>query len=105
MAVRNEALSAGEALAKPSAELQDLDFHLFSEGTHTRIYEKLGAHLAVRAGVAGTTFAVWAPNAGAVSLIGDFNAWDNGRTPLVRGQSGIWTTFVPGLGQGTVYKY
>jgi 1,4-alpha-glucan branching enzyme len=122
MAVREKAAQARGVYAEPSADagsgqapgpllgesleqLKELDFHLFSEGTHTRIYEKLGAHLAVRAGVAGTAFAVWAPNAGAVSLIGDFNAWDNGRTPLVRGQSGIWSTFVPGLGTGTVYKY
>jgi 1,4-alpha-glucan branching enzyme len=90
----------------PSAELQELDFHLFSEGTHTRVYEKLGAHLALRDGVAGTLFAVWAPNAGSVSVIGDFNNWDNQRTPLKpAGQSGVWSGFVPKLGHGSVYKY
>jgi len=87
------------------AELKDLDYHLFNEGTHTRIYEKLGAHLATRGGKSGTQFAVWAPNAQYVSVIGDFNGWNDGTTPLERHTSGIWTGFVPGVGQGSIYKY
>jgi 1,4-alpha-glucan branching enzyme len=86
--------------------LSDLDLYLFNEGTHVRIYEKLGAHLAVREGLEGVEFAVWAPNADEVSVIGDFNAWDPARTPLLqRGSSGIWEGFVPGLRQGGHYKY
>jgi 1,4-alpha-glucan branching enzyme len=88
------------------AELMDLDYHLFNEGTHTRIYEKLGAHLATRDGKPGTQFAVWAPNARYVAVIGDFNGWDDGATALERQHpSGIWSGFVPGVGQGSIYKY
>ncbi len=91
--------------ASPS-ELLDLDFHLFSEGTHTRIYEKLGAHLDRREGALGTRFAVWAPNAGSVSVMGDFNGWDSAASPLsMTNPSGIWTGFIPKVGQGSVYKY
>jgi 1,4-alpha-glucan branching enzyme len=90
----------------PPSDLQDLDYHLFNEGTHTRIYEKLGAHPTVKNGVAGTQFAVWAPNARAVSLIGDFNGWDDSKLPLSREpRGGIWTGFVPNLPTGSVYKY
>jgi 1,4-alpha-glucan branching enzyme len=87
------------------AELMDLDYHLFNEGTHTRMYEKLGAHLATRMGRAGTQFAVWAPNARAVSVVGDFNGWDDSHSPLVRAEGGIWSGFVPGVQGGAVYKY
>jgi 1,4-alpha-glucan branching enzyme len=86
--------------------LGDVDVHLFAEGTASRIYEKLGAHPAVQAGVAGTDFAVWAPNAAAVSLIGDFEGW--GKAPVslsLHGGSGIWQGFVPRVGPGTTYKY
>jgi 1,4-alpha-glucan branching enzyme len=91
----------------PPSLLTDFDLYLFNEGTHVRVYEKLGAHPAVAAdGTHGTLFAVWAPNAEAVSVIGDFNNWDWQATPLHnRGNSGIWEGFVPGLGQGTLYKY
>ncbi|HKE95617.1 MAG TPA: 1,4-alpha-glucan branching protein GlgB [Povalibacter sp.] len=89
-----------------SSALTDLDLHLFGEGNHHHIYRKLGAHLDVVDGVAGTRFAVWAPNARAVSLVGDFNAWDGGRDPLQRiGNSGVWQLFVPGLGVGALYKF
>jgi 1,4-alpha-glucan branching enzyme len=93
-----------EVISAP-AELMDLDYHLFNEGTHTRIYEKLGAHLATRTGTAGTQFAVWAPNARAVSVVGDFNGWDDSHSPLIRGEGGIWSGFVPGVQGGAVYKY
>jgi 1,4-alpha-glucan branching enzyme len=86
--------------------LTDYDLHLIGEGTHYRSYEKLGAHLRTAAGASGVHFAVWAPNAGTVSVIGDFNAWDPGANVMVhRGPSGIWELFLPGLGPGTLYKY
>ena len=86
--------------------LTDFDLYLFNEGTHVRIYEKLGAHVVTVDGTSGVVFGVWAPNADAVSVVGDFNNWDPEATPLrPRESSGIWEGFVPGLGQGTLYKY
>jgi 1,4-alpha-glucan branching enzyme len=86
--------------------LTDFDLYLWSEGTHFRAYEKMGAHLADEHGVAGTHFAVWAPNAREVSVIGDFNGWDPRAFYLhQRGNSGIWEGFVPGVPQGALYKY
>ena len=86
--------------------LGELDFHLVREGTHERLYDKLGAHLVNHQGVAGVTFAVWAPNAERVSVIGDFNRWD-GRQNLmrVREQSGVWELFIPGMQAGDHYKF
>jgi len=82
------------------------DLHLFNEGTHCRLYEKLGAHLWTIDGVEGTYFAAWAPNAVGVSVIGDFNGWARpGFALQPRGQSGIWEGFLAGLGQGALYKY
>jgi 1,4-alpha-glucan branching enzyme len=91
----------------PSAALTDHDVYLFREGTHTRLYEKLGAHLAGEGGQAGTAFAVWAPNAETVSVIGDFNGWDRARHPLSprSDESGVWEGFVPAIGHGARYKY
>jgi 1,4-alpha-glucan branching enzyme len=86
--------------------LSDEDVYLFNEGTHARLHERLGAHPVEADGEAGTAFAVWAPNADAVSVIGDFNGWDRRRDPLrPRGTSGIWEGFVPGVGHGAVYKF
>jgi 1,4-alpha-glucan branching enzyme len=86
--------------------LTDDDLHLFNEGTHFRIYEKLGAHPLEAKGEAGCFFAVFAPNAEAVSVMGDWNGWDKGRHRLrPRGQSGVWEGFVPGVGTGAAYKY
>jgi 1,4-alpha-glucan branching enzyme len=87
--------------------LRDQDLHLFNEGTHSRAYRALGAHLTRgEDGAPGVSFAVWAPNALSVTVMGDFNAWDKERTPLTRvGASGIWQGFVAGLEQGAVYKY
>src|SRR5262249_7528464 len=86
--------------------LTDFDLYLFNEGTHVRVFEKLGAHVMTVDGTAGVMFAVWAPNADGVSVIGDFNQWNPTTTPLqARQSSGIWEGFVPGIGQGTVYKY
>jgi 1,4-alpha-glucan branching enzyme len=86
--------------------LTDNDLYLFNEGSHYRLYEKFGAHLINSDGVAGTYFAVWAPNAERVFVMGDFNGWNNSSHPLQpKGQSGIWEGFIPGLGQWTNYKY
>jgi len=82
------------------------DLHLFNEGTHARLYEKLGSHLMEVGGVSGVYFAVWAPNADRVSVIGDFNGWDDASAPLkAHGQSGIWEGFIAGVGVGDIYKY
>jgi len=85
--------------------LSDFDLHLIAEGTHHEEYEKLGAHVTEIAGVRGVAFAVWAPNARRVSVVGNFNYWDGRRHPMrVRG-SGVWELFIPGLGEGEIYKY
>ena len=88
------------------AFLSDYDLHLLSEGTHYRAYEKLGAHLGQTDGEPGVHFAVVAPNADHVSVIGDFNGWSTDASPLeCLGDSGIWGGFVPGVGPGALYKY
>jgi 1,4-alpha-glucan branching enzyme len=87
-------------------EIGDQDLHLFNEGTHSRAYRKLGAHLATLDGAAGVSFALWAPNAESVSVIGDWNGWAKGRDPLGPiGHSGLWQGFIPGVGEGARYKY
>jgi 1,4-alpha-glucan branching enzyme len=87
--------------------LTENDLYLFNEGSHYRIYDKMGAHLSRSGGEdQGTTFSVWAPNAREVSVIGGFNQWHPKTHPLrPRGSSGIWEGFVPGVGKGTLYKY
>jgi 1,4-alpha-glucan branching enzyme len=86
--------------------LTDFDLHLLAEGTHYRTYEKLGAHLRERNGVAGVDFAVWAPNATQVSVVGDFNSWSAHAHPLTRRQeAGVWERFIPGVKPGALYKY
>ncbi len=83
-----------------------LDDHLFAEGTHQALYDRLGAHPLTLEGVAGVHFAVWAPNARRVSVTGDFNAWDGRRHPMrKRIDSGIWEIFAPGVREGAVYKF
>jgi 1,4-alpha-glucan branching enzyme len=92
---------------QPKRELTDFDVHLFKEGNHFRLYRKLGAHIETVNGINGTSFAVWAPNASKVFVIGDFNGWNrqaNALNPRWDG-SGIWEGFVPGLEQGALYKY
>ncbi|HEX8144875.1 MAG TPA: 1,4-alpha-glucan branching protein GlgB [Pyrinomonadaceae bacterium] len=86
--------------------LSDLDEHLFNEGRHERIYEKLGAHVRKLGDTRGVSFAVWAPHAAGVSVVGNFNNWD-GRLHQMRrlGFSGIWEIFIPDLGPGELYKY
>ena len=89
-----------------SSHITDDDIYLFNEGSHFRLHEKLGARLVKQDGNAGTYFAVWAPNADFVSVIGEFNEWNKGSHRLhPRGQSGIWEGFIPTIGKGTLYKY
>ncbi|MGL4563529.1 MAG: 1,4-alpha-glucan branching protein GlgB [Brevinema sp.] len=91
---------------KFSPILNDLDLYLFNEGKHYRVWEIMGAHHVIYNGVAGVRFAVWAPNAKSVRVIGDFNAWDPERYFMQRyGESGIWQIFIPHLKDGMVYKY
>jgi 1,4-alpha-glucan branching enzyme len=87
--------------------LTDHDIYLFKEGNHFHLHEKLGAHPLLRDGKEGIGFAVWAPNARSVSVVGDFNGWNPGSHPLQPrwDQSGIWEAFVPGIGKGAIYKY
>jgi 1,4-alpha-glucan branching enzyme len=86
--------------------LSDYDLHLLGEGTHYRVYDKLGAHPTRLDGVDGTLFAVWAPNARRVSVVGDWNVWDGRRHPMrLHPGNGIWELFLPGVGPGARYKY
>jgi 1,4-alpha-glucan branching enzyme len=86
--------------------LTDNDLYLFNEGSHFRLPDKLGAHVVSYEGTSGTHFAVWAPNAEQVFVIGDFNGWNkNSHRLRPKGQSGIWEEFFPGIGKGTLYKY
>src|SRR5438552_4176314 len=86
--------------------LGELDVHLLVEGNYLASYQKLGAHAVLHDGVEGVAFAVWAPNAQRVSLVGDFNAWDGRRMPMrKRHAGGFWELFVPGLRPGHLYKY
>ncbi|SNT68573.1 1,4-alpha-glucan branching protein GlgB [Paracoccus seriniphilus] len=86
--------------------LGDMDLHLINEGTHRQLWHALGAHVMTHEGVDGVHFAVWAPNAQRVSVIGQFNAWDGRCHPMRRrGGSGVWEIFLPGLHEGQLYKY
>jgi 1,4-alpha-glucan branching enzyme len=87
-------------------QLTDFDLHLLAEGTHHDAYEKLGAHPVIVDGIPGVLFAVWAPNASRVSVVGDFNHWNGLRYPMQsRGSSGIWELFIPEMTAGAIYKY
>ncbi len=88
------------------SSVSDYDTHLYGEGNHHRIYDKLGSHFITLNGVEGTSFAVWAPCAKRVSVVGDFNAWD-GRTHQMRmlNSSGVWELFIPELARNSIYKY
>jgi 1,4-alpha-glucan branching enzyme len=97
-----------QAISRQPAEspLSEDDLFLFNEGSHFRLYRKLGARLASDRGEEGVYFAVWAPNAKSVTVMGDFNGWDKATAPLYgRGGSGIWEGFVPGAAKGAGYKY
>src|SRR5262249_15371985 len=96
----------GAPVRYDSSPLTNDDLFLFNEGSHFRLYEKLGAHPYTVGGVSGTAFAVWAPSADRVTVIGDFNGWNKDRHPLrPRENSGIWEGFVPGIGKGDSYKF
>jgi 1,4-alpha-glucan branching enzyme len=101
----------GEVLSEPIADaysfgpiLGEQDLHFFGEGNHRHLWKCLGAHLCDIDGVAGATFAVWAPNAHRVSVVGDFNSWD-GRTNQMRNRNGVWEIFLPGIGTNEHYKF
>ncbi len=90
----------------PSNWLSPQDLYLFNEGSHVRLYDKMGSHRVTQNGVEGFHFAVWAPNAAAVSVIGDFNEWSPKKNPMQpMGGSGIWGVFIPGVKSGVCYKY
>ncbi|MEO1622087.1 MAG: 1,4-alpha-glucan branching enzyme, partial [Cyanobacteria bacterium J06632_3] len=86
-----------------SPVITGFDEHLFAEGNHHRIYEKMGAHPIEQDGVSGVYFAVWAPNARNVSVMGDFNSWDGRQHQMRKGNSGIWDLFIPQLKVGDSY--
>jgi 1,4-alpha-glucan branching enzyme len=89
-----------------ASTISQFDLHLLTEGKHYRSFDKLGAHLRTVDGTAGVHFAVWAPNAEQVDVIGDFNGWAKGASPLEpRHDAGVWEGFVPGVGAGSLYKY
>lgn len=86
--------------------ISDYDLYLFGEGNHYKIYEKLGAHICKVNDITGTLFAVWAPSAKSVSVVGSFNQWDGRRNPMRnRGSSGVWELFIPEIGEGQFYKF
>jgi len=96
-----------EGVTFDTSPITDLDVYFFKEGSHFKLYEKLGSHIMTVNGVKGTHFAVWAPNARSVSVVGDFNKWDTSAHPMkVRDDwSGIWEGFIPGVDKGVIYKY
>ncbi len=90
-----------DAMLYEHSLLTDDDLYLFNEGSHFRLYEKLGAHPVNFQGLEGACFAVWAPNAEKVCVMGDFNGWNKESHALrPRGNSGIWQGFIPGVGKG-----
>jgi len=105
--MKKQPASNAPTLSEPASLLSDFDVFLLKEGSHSRLYEKLGAHLARSGDTDGVQFAVWAPNAVRVSVMGEFNGWNARSHPLrVRHDaSGIWEGFVPGVAHGSSYKY
>src|ERR1043165_8243450 len=89
------------AVAAPRLALSGHDLYLFREGTHSRLYQKLGAHLVEGA----IEFALWAPNAASVAVVGDFNGWDPRSHPMHGSDAGVWSVRVPGARPGAVYKF
>ena len=93
-------------MTKEKVFISEADQYLFAQGTHYDIYKKLGAHLSVEDGVQGVYFGVWAPNAAQVNVIGTFNEWNEESHPMQKlGEGGIWGLFIPGVEEGTMYKF
>lgn len=105
MARKKKSTTTKETQSAPTQWLTDFDKYLLGEGTHERTYEKMGAHLVELNGQRGVHFAVWAPSARNVYLMGEFNDWHGASHPMNSSDSGIWTLFVPGLEEYTLYKY
>ncbi len=103
----NDSQQSGLVVQEVPSIFSDFDLYLFGQGTNYRVYEKFGAHLREVNGVSGVNFAVWAPNARSVSVIGDFNGWNRGEHPMRQRHNdlGVWECFIPNLGVGTIYKY
>ena len=98
--------AAKEPEGKQKVFISQDDCYLFGQGTHYDIYKKLGAHPSVENGIEGMFFAVWAPNAAAVHVIGSFNGWNEDQYAMEKiGEIGIWTAFIPGIGENELYKY
>lgn len=86
--------------------LKDYDLYLYHQGTNFYVYQMLGAHFVIENGVKGVRFAVWAPHAKSISVVGDFNNWDYTKNPMERISDGeVWVTFIPNLQEGDIYKY
>lgn len=99
-------IAGGTAMTKEKVFISEADQYLFAQGTHYDIYKKLGAHLSVEDGVQGVYFGVWAPNAAQVNVIGTFNEWNEESHPMQKlGEGGIWGLFIPGVEEGTMYKF
>jgi 1,4-alpha-glucan branching enzyme len=107
MAGQTKPKTAHRSTAPGIDRITDLDIHLFKEGNHFKLFDKLGSHHIVADGNEGVSFAVWAPNAEKVSVIGDFNGWNRDSHPLNArwDSSGIWEGFIPGIKKGAIYKY
>ncbi|MBN1104695.1 MAG: 1,4-alpha-glucan branching protein GlgB [Deltaproteobacteria bacterium] len=106
MGTTERRFSMDEPVLYDCSLLTEDDLYLFNEGSHFQLYKKLGSHPMDHAGTEGTYFAVWAPDAEGIAVMGDFNGWDKASHPLrSRGRSGIWEGFIPGVGKGTCYKY
>ena len=105
--MRKKTMDRAESIIHGASLITDHDIYLFKEGSLYRLYDKLGSHSMTFSGMSGTYFAVWAPNAEKVSVVGGFNGWTPGAHPLkVRDdESGIWEGFIPGIEEGTIYKY
>jgi len=100
-----EAVTEADDVYRFPPILSEFDLHLHSEGTNFEEYHAFGAHPTTLEGVVGTRFAVWAPNALVVSVVGNFNDWDERRNPMRNRTGGVWEIFIPGVGPGTPYKY
>ena len=97
---------AGKGSRYGALKISEMDRYLFAQGTHYEIYEKLGAHMAQEDGTVGMSFAVWAPHAREVHVVGSFNQWNETAHPMKKlGEEGIFQTFIPGVGPGEMYKY